>query len=257
MTVKNGQEFICSAISSILSQQSVDIEIVVVDDGSTDNTASIIKGIEGNIIFIETGGVGRAKALNLGVRHSHGDYICILDADDQIHPDKTKLQLDFVTKNKNRIQVVFTDFFVFSHDDELTHFMLTNYCVAHLLMTSPNVLRYKNPFCHSSMLIKKDILLSVGGYNENLTKLVDYDLYLRLMAKNINMACLNEKLTYKRFHSKQQFENNKRINYIFAVFILQLKYNFNAHGYVYIPLIFAKLLYSFLPKAFRKYIKNK
>ncbi|HIF7473522.1 TPA: glycosyltransferase family 2 protein, partial [Escherichia coli] len=100
-------------------------------------------------------------------------------------------------------------------------------------------------------------LLSVGGYNENLTKLVDYDLYLRLMAKNINMACLNEKLTYKRFHSKQQFENNKRINYIFAVFILQLKYNFNAHGYVYIPLIFAKLLYSFLPKAFRKYIKNK
>lgn len=255
ITVKNGEDYILSAITSIQRQIGVTTEIIVVDDGSSDNTVPILKSIVDSLVLIETTGIGRSAALNLGIKCAKGTYICILDADDQIHPEKTKSQYQVISGNDS-CDVVFTGFSVFTEDKELED--IKRQRLTSLVVTTPdlNILYYRNPFCHSSMFIKKELIMSIGGYNESLKKLVDYEIYLRLSEKKINIKYIDQKLTYKRFHANQQFESKKRLSYISSIFMLQVRFNIKNAKYLYLPFICGKFLYSLLPRNIRKKIKN-
>ncbi|WP_230834014.1 hypothetical protein, partial [Vibrio campbellii] len=116
-------------------------------------------------------------------------------------------------------------------------------------------LYYTNPFCHSSMVVKTTVLRELGGYNETLSKLVDYDLYIRAM-NHYKFAILRQPLVYKRFHINQSFERSNRTRYIFSILSMQSKNLINSGKLQYFPIIFAKFIYSLLPAKIRKSIKN-
>ena len=81
------------AINSALAQTYPDIEILIIDDGSTDNTAQVVQGYGSNVHYIYQGNQGRPAARNNGIRHATGEFIAILDSDDWWQPSKLEKQV--------------------------------------------------------------------------------------------------------------------------------------------------------------------
>src|SRR3989338_10346077 len=90
----NNAKFISAAIDSAAKQTYPNIEIIVVDDGSTDQTKNVILPYQHRIRYIHQSNEGLAAARNKAIEKSKGDYLQFLDADDLIHPEKIKKQID-------------------------------------------------------------------------------------------------------------------------------------------------------------------
>ncbi|MFW6059578.1 MAG: glycosyltransferase family 2 protein [Phycisphaeraceae bacterium] len=93
IAVYNGERYIAEAIDSILAQTVPPLEVIVVDDGSTDGTAEIVRGYDAPVRYVHQHNAGQSAARNHGVRLSRGEYIAFLDADDLVHPKKLERQL--------------------------------------------------------------------------------------------------------------------------------------------------------------------
>ena len=94
----NRGKYICQAIESVFQQTTKDIEVIVVDDGSTDNTKEVIRPYLKNIKYISAENGGAAHARNIGMEAATGEYIAFLDSDDLYYPYKIKLQTDVLDK---------------------------------------------------------------------------------------------------------------------------------------------------------------
>ncbi len=94
----NGERFIAQAIASARRQNPPVSEIVVVDDGSTDGTAEVVKGVAG-VRYVYQANQGLAAARNHGIRVSRGNLLCFLDADDQLTDSKTEVQFPMLAEN--------------------------------------------------------------------------------------------------------------------------------------------------------------
>lgn len=92
--VYNGEKYVGEAIDSVLSQTVQPLELIVVDDGSTDRTPDIVRSFGDRLTYIRQDNAGPAKARNRGISVSHGEYLSFLDADDLWVPDKTQRQLE-------------------------------------------------------------------------------------------------------------------------------------------------------------------
>ena len=92
MPVYNGEKYLKECIDSVLNQTFTDFEFIIIDDGSTDNTESIIKSYtDDRIIYIKKKHDGISEALNLGIRRAIGLYIARMDADDIMYPNRLEL----------------------------------------------------------------------------------------------------------------------------------------------------------------------
>jgi len=98
----NSEKYISDTIDSVLNQTYKNLEIIVVDDGSTDNTEKVVKeklSNFSNFKFLKQCNLGSAEARNLGIRNSNGNYIAFLDADDLWLPQKIEKQIKFFLNN--------------------------------------------------------------------------------------------------------------------------------------------------------------
>lgn len=258
VTVKNGEDFIVSCIESLENQQKVSLEVVIIDDGSEDSTVSLVRDYitnnpKVNCNLVETDGVGRAKALDLGVRLASHDLIGILDVDDDIHPMKSFYQIKHL-QNLPKKTLLFTGYkkVIGSQDADFD-------CVDNEQLDVSNHyslrdLIKRNPLCHSSLVFRKEDYLSINGYNLGINKLIDYELYLRSKVNGFKVICMASKMTAKRIHQAQSFEGRKRFSYIGATFRLQISYALSTNNLSLVPYVFAKLLYSLLPVSLRSKI---
>lgn len=179
----NRAHVIKRAIDSILRQTYSSYEIIVVDDGSTDETASVISGInDARLRFIaleENKGVAHAR--NVGIRAAAYDYIAFLDSDDEWLPDKLELQMDKMMNSVNQFGMVYcrmggmlrdgTGRFVCPHQD-FGKEMLGGDLFRQLL--------YRNVIGTPSMVVRRECLEQVGGFKETLQCLEDWELILRI-----------------------------------------------------------------------------
>ena len=97
--VYNGERYIQSCIESLLAQRYSNKEIIVVDDGSTDNTAEVVKSIEGNINYVLQDNAGSAVARNTGIDAAQGEFIAFNDGDDLWAPNRLHQQVKFLQEN--------------------------------------------------------------------------------------------------------------------------------------------------------------
>src|SRR3990167_4127136 len=96
----NRKELVRRAIQSVLNQTFSKYSLTVVDDGSTDQTDKILKDFKGaKIHFLRQDHKGVSAARNYGIREAHGELIALLDSDDEWHPKKLEVQVDFFRKN--------------------------------------------------------------------------------------------------------------------------------------------------------------
>lgn len=256
-TVKNGEETISKTIDSVLTQTYSEFELIIVDDGSSDSTKSIIEKYAENDARIKpyfSPGMGRSKALNKAIELSNGKYIANIDADDLLHPQKTETQVDFFKEHPDTF-LVSTDFEVVYNNDWVDWKPMNARALKSQRVNQRILI--KNPINHSSVMINKKQLNEIGNYNENQPTQIDYELWLRAFTNDKKMTIIDGKLAAKRIHESQSFENKKRVAYTFNSLKLQLKYVLkNIRYFYYLPLPILVFIFAQLPYSVRRKINN-
>lgn len=203
MTVYNGEKYVSQAIHSIRTQSLPDFEFVIVDDGSNDRTPELLAEAQtkdSRLKVILAARLGRAKALNLAWSQAKGLYIANLDADDLAEPERLAKQVDFLRRHPD-IGLLGTACRVLDAKKENERVVVQALADADLRRR----LVRQNPFVHSSVMIPRPVLESLGGYNERFPICIDYELWVRL-AHKYRLANLPEVLTAKRVHPQAYFQ---------------------------------------------------
>jgi glycosyltransferase involved in cell wall biosynthesis len=199
LPVYNAEKFLKTAIDSVLSQTYQYFELLIINDGSTDNTSNIIQTFnDPRIVFInQLSNKGITYRLNEGIKTATGKYIARIDADDIWHPQKLEKQINILNKNKN-LAFIATDFYRIDYQNNILSIDKNSQYNNNL---RHNILK-KNLFCHSSIILKKEICLNVNLYDETIKHAEDYHCWIKILSKYDGII-LPEILTYYRISSNQ------------------------------------------------------
>lgn len=177
----NAGRYIARALDSVCNQNCPVAEIIVVDDGSTDNTAELVQGYGKDIIFIRQENRGAAAARNTGVERAQSDYIAFLDADDVWSPKKIECQLKAFHQYPEAS--ICWNLPVFTNEKELSGKQLENEPNIDDA-ARPRLVDYEEifitPFLGTpNVMMRRDHFWAVGGFNTAYRKAEDIDLWLR------------------------------------------------------------------------------
>ncbi len=196
MPVYNGERFIAAAIQSIINQTWKDFELLIIDDGSTDQTAAIISTFQDpRIRYIPNGeNEGIVYSRNKGLSLMSGKYYAPFDADDIAAPKKFEKQILFLEANPDFDMIGSWVRFI-DQDGKLLQQKWT--LRADVSIIKPMLL-FRNYFTHSAVVIRKSSLLGIS-YRDGLHIGEDWQLYLDLLDKG-KMSQYPEYLTFRRIH---------------------------------------------------------
>jgi glycosyltransferase involved in cell wall biosynthesis len=210
LPVFNGQDYLQECINSILEQDFKEFELIIINDGSHDQSEQIILNIsDSRIKYFVKINTGLADSLNFGVSKSKFDYICRIDQDDIMRHDRLTKQLEFLRNNPNKIGVCSYALKINSQ----------NRVVGHLKPKVSNKwgkyqLIFQNDLIHSAMMLRRENLLVLGGYtvDMSLQPPEDFELWSRYMQKYPNpFGLIPEFLTYYRINHNSMSRTNTMI----------------------------------------------
>jgi glycosyltransferase involved in cell wall biosynthesis len=207
MPVYNGAEFIEESIQSVLSQSARDFELIIVDDGSYDGTAEIIRDYEGRVRFIQQANRGPSAARNRGLEEAKGKYVAFLDADDvwdHRFLERTSTHLDQL--NSNFVGVCSGWSYVDQNGATLEHTrkeLSKSYGLTDLIFT--------NPFPIHAVLARIDVVKNVGGFDEKILAMEDWDLWLRMTTPGGFFHGIGSCLAGYRLHGASNSRNPDRM----------------------------------------------
>jgi glycosyltransferase involved in cell wall biosynthesis len=270
ITAYNAEPFIRDAVRTILGQTHTDLECLVIDDGSTDGTLRTVhEGIaDPRLRVIEASRIGRGRALNLGLRESRGRYIAIQDADDLSHPRRLEIERTALEQSGARCGAVGTGgLLLMTAAEGATTVTAAPAWPAlaapssmaaggsHIPLALQDVSRsvvYYNPLGHSTLLLRREALERVRGYDESRTSHYDWDLLVRLVAAGYRLARIPVVLHARRIHPRQFFEQNDRRRYIRAAYELQRAARRTlGRSWLLEPVFLGLFCYRLLPLRFR------
>lgn len=199
MPVRNGERFLLDAVGSILQQTFTDLELVIVDDASTDGTSAILQDLADprvRVLHLESA-MGPSAARNAAFDHSRGDLVALLDSDDRSAPCRLERQVEFLTSHTAHVLVG-------------SSFRLINDVGADIgwspvLLDDLELRRdvfTRNPFANSAVLVQRDALARAGGWDDRLRVGEDYDLWVRVLEHG-KVANIAEALSDYRLHGAQ------------------------------------------------------
>jgi glycosyltransferase involved in cell wall biosynthesis len=200
----NRENIIPRAINSVLSQTYKNFEILIVDDGSSDNTEFVIKSLrEPRIQYIKQKNSGQAAARNTGINHSIGKYIAFLDDDDYWFPNKLEQQIDQL-ESHHEIGLSASGWLAINEESKLTREYKPWIWIPDL--NDLNLWLYSCPIIPSAVVARKEYLVMVGGFDEGITQkgwgAEDWDLWLRLVHLGCKMQWLDDISFTYYFHDQ-------------------------------------------------------
>lgn len=173
----NHAAFLPTAIASVLTQTYRRFEIIVIDDGSTDNTRDMLRDrYKDSVQYIAQPNKGLASARNLGFRECRGQYVAFLDADDRLLPNHFQLSLEAIRQHPH-VAFVCGNLRTFGSCENFQH----EHNCAPLPDHYASLLRGCFVVNVGACLFRRDILAEVGGFDENLAACEDWDLFLRIV----------------------------------------------------------------------------
>jgi glycosyltransferase involved in cell wall biosynthesis len=188
--------FVINAVESVLVQSYSNREIIVVDDGSTDDTGQRLRPYLDRICYIHQKNAGPSAARNTGIRAAAGEWIAFLDADDVWHPRKLELQMRCLQGQPPEVGLLATDVFT----DQRTAWPVVDETRANVLHYSLDDIVGTCRFGPSSTVIRKSCLEAVGLFDPALRSAEDRDIWIRL-ASHCKLAKLSLPLLFYRIHS--------------------------------------------------------
>ena len=193
--------FLEDAVNSVLSQKYRDLELIVVDDGSTDHTQRVLSSYSNCLTYLFQEHRGVSAARNRGIAHARGDYLAFLDSDDLWLPDKLSLQMEFLQQHP-KARICYTEEIWIRRGVRVNPMkkhrkysgMIFEHCLP-LCIVSP-----------SSVVIVRSLLEEVGGFDEQMEACEDYDLWLRI-ASRYPLYLIDTPLIVKRGGHKDQLSH--------------------------------------------------
>lgn len=188
----NNADTLPRAIDSILSQTLSDLEVIVVDDGSTDSTPEIVRGLtDSRLRYLQLDHMGISKSLNRGIAEAVSPVIAVQDADDWSLPERLERELDVLNGRTEVAAVGARMREVDAFGRELRP--RTAFAAGEV---NEALMRF-NPIPNSCAAFRRDVALSVGGYDERLRYAMDHDLWLRIADAHVVLT-LDEVLAVRR-----------------------------------------------------------
>ena len=205
MPVHNAAAYVGAAVRSALASDLRELEVIVVDDGSQDHSASIVAAIaDPRVMLLRTppsGGPSRPR--NIGVTHARGDYIAFLDSDDVLKPGKLSAAVNALDRHP-QVGLAFTDFESIDEHGKLLRKSVLHEYMAWPTLTSGSAeddwhivrqaalaraLVYENFIGTSGVVLDKRLLADVGGFDESLRYSEDRDLWFRIAHRCDALFC--------------------------------------------------------------------
>lgn len=221
MPAYNAENFISESIESVIGQTYANWELIIVDDGSTDNTRNVVHRYinrDTRIHYFFQENARQAKARNTGIKNSKGDIIAFLDADDLWLPQKLELSLkEFYNGEQD---VLFTNAYIFNNSTQLSDYEnLPNINIVAKTYHGNeglNAFLYENRIPILTVIATRESILNVNCFREeNKGGTEDYELWLNLLANNHIIRGTDLKLSLYRIHSNSTTAiNNMDINVI-------------------------------------------
>ena len=254
MGVYNCASTVEKAIQSIVDQTVTDWELIICDDGSTDDTFETVRAIaekEPRIVLIRNErNLGLAPTLNNCLRAARGTYTARMDGDDICAPDRFEKELAVLGADP-KCAVVSCGMLSF---DEEGVYGQSNY------PEKPDKTDFfrMSPFCHAGCMMRKNVLLELGGYNESseVERFEDYDLWYRLYKAGHYGRNLSEPLYSMR--DDRNATKRRKMKYRIKVTRLSLKiYRDFQPGIRYIPYIILPIIKGLLPEFLYTYLRRR
>ena len=229
--VHNGEKYIKESIDSCLAQTYSNIEILVVDDKSTDSTLEILKGYGEKITVLpveKQNGLG--NVINIGIRASKGKYIARMDADDIMYPDRIEKQVEYLENNPSCVAVGGQIDIINENSDITGH---REYAQNDKDLKKNRFLF--QPFAHPAVTLRKSTLEEIGLYPEDMWKVEDVKLFLILSTKgefaNLPDTVLKYRMTFQTESQSKMVEHFKLTNDIrnWAIQNLDIKPTFREY----------------------------
>lgn len=184
----NRRDYITIALDSVRVQTYKDYEIIIIDDGSSDDTKEVLKPYQENVRYFYQDNRGIPATRNKGIREAKGDFIAFLDSDDHWLPEKLERQIECFSKHPHYGMVATRCLcttpegkFLKKNRPGKSGWILTDLFKANFIRTS-------------SAMIKKECLEEIGLFDESLPECEEYDLWLRI-AKQYPIGFIDEPLT--------------------------------------------------------------
>lgn len=249
ITVFNEEEWIGRAVESLLSQTLRDIEVVVLDDGSTDRTVSILKSFDDpRLRILQPGRLGRAAALAHAATEARGEFLANLDADDEAMPERLEKQVAFLRANPDHAWVGCGEL---REDSQRGEFYARQYPL------SDAEIRWQSakciPYCHSAVTFRRSLIEEGINYDPAQPYLIDFEYFLRVAAR-AKVANLPEALVLRRARDASFFQRsftytqqNRRLAGLCRRAIRDFQLPVRANVY---PLL--RLLYPYVPNRLKR-----
>lgn len=209
MSAYNEEEHIRESVNSALEQTFENVEVVVVDDGSTDKTQDILQSISSpNLnVIINKHNLGLPKSLNKGIWEASGKYIARMDADEYSKHTRIEKQVKYMKENSGKIVAgCWYDVIGNNNKNIITKKIDpdTNFSVNNLIKNGPII-------AHGSVIMERGSLIEIGGYRQEFVYAQDYDLWLRI-ADNYGAHAIGvvPESLYERRISPSQIQNRKK-----------------------------------------------
>lgn len=227
----NREKYLNNTIDSVLAQTYHNYEIIVVDDGSTDNTREVAKKYKDKIKYVYQKNQGVSSARNSGIKVSRGEWIAFLDSDDEWLPEYLLYQVN-QTKNNQGASVYISNALIMENGKQINYFQKWNLLP---LFRNSNYVTLKKPLYFVikyhiasvvTAIINKEVLLKVGVFDERLSIAEDYDVLAR-MALHGPFAFSKEKLVciYRRDEPIDNLEKQLDLNGIRSRKAFEIIYN--------------------------------
>ncbi|MFH1612729.1 MAG: glycosyltransferase [bacterium] len=265
----NAAQYIEKSLKSVLNQTYKDFEIIIVDDGSTDNTKEVLKPYLSSIIYIYQQNKKQAFARNIAIKKAQGDYIAFLDADDFWLPETLeiqKLSLDLYPE----IAMVFGNIIEF---DEKGNFEIGGIKKEelHIFEKSNNInfnnkkieIFYGNVFKYlfkgnfvpiMTVMIRKTISEKIGNFDEQMVLAEDYDMWLRI-SKNYSLGYIKQNLANVRILSNSS--SRKNIDFSYEQEIKALKKNIKTKINIPLQVIKKHISYKYFRQGYACFVFQK
>lgn len=264
--VYNGEKYIADTIKSVIDQTYKNWELIIVDDGSTDNTAKVVEQFSDyRISYIKKNNTGVSDTRNVGANLAKGEILCFLDADDVWLPQNLEKKLSKLTKEQDSILVT-SPMYLW---DERTDYQNCKIIGKPTFDEWKEFRELRNTSIPSSVLMYKNYFLEAGMFDTKISTSADFDLVIRLRELG-KFTYVNEPLLLYRCHPSQMHNNIALYKHDMIYILKKYKSNSNLfptshewrksysllHYYIAVEFIRQKNLYNGLIHAFISFFYN-
>ena len=220
----NAEKFICDALDSVLAQTYSNLEIILVDDGSIDNTKDLVLTYGNKVLYsYQSNSGGCSKPRNEGIKRSRGQLICVFDADDIMLPHRVEDQVRCL-REYPAVGMVISDYQNFDDVtvETTTHFetceklktLLRRADLPEVLLLNPDLstslMLAENFLSAGGPMYRREVFDSVGGYDENLNASEDFEFHYRVASASV-IGVLNKVGFRRRLHDSNMTRNSENI----------------------------------------------